>query len=433
MYSSRVFLILMTKNRLKVSLFYPRLFSLITICLSLHNPLSHASLDDNSPHNFDIQTTLLAQHHTSDKTWLASGLGRYDLSSNNALAELQLSYQYKFSSLLSFQTHIQAQQATETNSANSLGLVEFKLNYSNDLDWNQSISITAGQFFLPISMENTLQFWESPYTLHFSSLNSWIGEEFRPIGLDGEYLYILDNNDRLSFAATLFGGNDSMGSLLAYRGWSLGRQRSVLGDVISIPKLSSLDGSGELSGQRDDGTRPFGKDLDNRPGYALRSQYSSKQLILSLAWIDSRGDRELHQGEYAWDTRFAVFGAAWLVNDHWELLAEAMQGSTTMGAGPGVDIDFYSAYFMSSILYGDKRISLRLELFGSEDLDPLDEDNHDLGRAITIASFWQPAEQNFQLGVETIYLNSKRTKSTTKGFQTDSESISLSFLGSYFF
>lgn len=423
----------MIKHKLQVSLFNPYIIILTFISLSLLSFVSHAAPDANAAHELKIQTTLLTQHHTSNKTWLAGELGRYDLNSNNALAELQLSYQYTFNQLLSFHTHIQAQQATQASSSNSLGLVEFKLHYDTDLNWNQSLSFTVGQFFLPISMENSQQFWESPYTVHFSSLNSWIGEEFRPIGLDSQYLYFLDNNDRLSFATTLFGGNDSMGALLAYRGWSLGRQRSVLGDVVSLPKLSSLHESGGFSGQRDDGTRPFGKDLDNRLGYALRSKYSSDQLLLSLAWIDNRGDRELHQGEYAWDTRFTVLGAAWLIDNHWEVLAEATKGSTTMGKGPGVDIDFYSAYFMVSYSYEDKRFSLRLEQFGIDDLDPTDEDNHDLGRAFTLATFWQPEQQNFQLGLEAVYLNSKRSKQTINGVQSDSESISISLMGNYFF
>jgi hypothetical protein len=395
----------------------------------------------NDKHKIEAQLNFIAQHHTSDDTWLAGELGRYDLSSNNILAEAQLSYLYKFTTSLSVKTHIQAQQTTESLSSNSLGLVELHLRFTKDIDWQQNISFTLGQFFLPISMENSQEFWESPYTIHFSSLNSWIGEEFRPIGLDSQYRYFLDNNQSISLAATVFGGNDSMGALLAYRGWSIGRQRSVLGDVLALPNLNSLADGTPFGGQRDDGTRPFGKDLDNRPGYALRSQFSSEQLLLSLAWIDNRGDRELHEGEYAWDTRFAVLGASWIVNDLWEVLAEASQGSSTMGAGPGVDIDFYSAYLMTSYLFDNKRLSLRLEQFGSEDNDLIDDENHDLGRAVTFGLFWQLDDHSgahlstrsdrhaLQLGFDIIYLNSKRIRSTIIGINNDSESVNLIVMG----
>ena len=221
-----------------------------------------------------------------------------------------------------------------------------------------------------------------------------------------------------------------MGALLAYRGWSIGRQRTLLGDVLALPDLEILANENSFAGQRDDGTRPFGKDLDKRPGYALRAQFSSDQLLLSLAWINNNGDRELHSGEYAWDTRFAVFGASWLINDNWEMLAEASQGSSTMGDGPGVDIDFYSAYIMASFFHDDKRLSIRAEQFGSEDNDTLDQEQHDLGRALTLGLFWPINKKTFQLGFEMMYLNSKRNRTTVMGIHEDSESLSLSVLGS---
>lgn len=149
------------------------------------------------------------------------------------------------------------------------------------------------------------------------------------------------------------------------------------------------------------------------------------------------GDRALHAGEYAWDTRFAILGASWLVDYHWEVLAEASQRSSTMGAEPGVDIDFYSAYVMTSYLFEDKRYSLRYEQFGNEDKDLIDAENHDLGRAVIFGLFWQPDnhsdnhsdKHSLQLGFEIIYLNSKRTRTTINGIDKDSVSISLSMLG----
>ena len=399
-------------------------------CLVNSERVLGSDQNTNSKHKTDAQFSFIAQHHTSEDTWLNGELGRYDLSPDNLLAEFQLSYRYTLDKNWSFKSHIQAQQASESLSSNSLGLLEINIKYTNDIDWRQNISFTLGQFFLPISMENFQQFWESPYTIHFSSLNSWIGEEFRPIGLDSQYRYFLDNNQSISLAATVFGGNDSMGALLAYRGWSIGRQRSVLGDVLALPNLSSLADGAAFSGQRNDGTRPFGKDLDNRPGYAFRAQFTSDQLLLSLAWIDNRGDRKLHSGEYAWDTRFAVLGASWLVDDYWEVLAEASQGSSVMGAGPGVDIDFYSAYVMTSYLLENKRLSIRYEQFGNKDKDFVDKENRDLGRAVTLALFWQPENRPFQLGFEIAHLNNKRTRTTINGPHKDAENISLSVMGS---
>lgn len=387
----------------------------------------------NSKHEINIQSNLVLQHHTDTDSWLNGGLGRYDLNKEAALNEIQLGYRYKPSANVMFFTHIQSQLNSEADSADNLGLVEFKFQASKDIDWNQRMTLTLGQFFLPISMENSNSFWDSPYTIHFSSLNSWIGEEFRPIGLDFQYSFFTDKQATLSAAATVFGGNDSMGALLAYRGWSLGRQRTALGDLLSLPELESINNSGAFAAQRHDGTRPFGHDLDQRPGYAIRTQYLNDQLLLSASWIDNRGDRELHRGEYAWDTRFGIIGAAWLVNDQWELLMEYSQGKSTMGAGPGVDIRFYSTYIMSSYLIHHYRVSLRLEQFGSDDLDTVDNENNDLGRALTMALFWQPEEGPIQLGIEAVYLNTKRQRTTVTGLRSDPESYSLSGIIRYQF
>ena len=282
-------------------------------------------------------------------------------------------------------------------------------------------------------MENARTFWESPYSIHFSALNSWIGEEFRPIGLDAQYQYISDNNSQLSVAATLFGGNDSMGALLAYRGWSIGRHRSTLGDVLSLPNLDTLNDGGAFAGQRDDGTRPFGKDLDKRPGYALRTQYAQDDLQVSLSWIDNRGDRKLHQGEYAWDTRFGIIGLAWLATESLEIVAEATQGESTMGDGPGVDISFYATYVMASYLNNNYRYSVRLEQFGADDRDAVDQENNDLGRSLTLAIMFQPDEQPLEIGLEAIYLNTERQRSVLNKIEKDSDSISISGMLRYSF
>ena len=73
----------------------------------------------------------------------------------------------------------------------------------------------------------------------------------------------------------------------------------------------------------------------------------------------------------------------------------------------------------------------------ASDKDLIDEENHDLGRALTFGLFWQPDDQfgnhsdrhSVQLGFEIIYLNSKRTRTTVRGLEEDSESVSLSMMG----
>ena len=64
----------------------------------------------------------------------------------------------------------------------------------------------------------------APYTLSFSAINTWAGEELRTIGTQ----YTLDwlgiaRGHRFEFnvSAAAFGWNDTAGTVLASRGWGL--------------------------------------------------------------------------------------------------------------------------------------------------------------------------------------------------------------------
>lgn len=377
-----------------------------------------AEAQAEAPHHVNASVNVLANYNNSDTSWLNGGFGRYGNGakpeSGSVGYEGNFEYRYQQSKTFQFRTFIQAQSHISTGSRSSslrdLGIVELELRYTKDLSFHHQLSFNLGQFFLPTSLENTKRFWDSPYTINFSSLNSWIGEEFRPLGISAQHRYHLDNGSRLSSAVTLFGGNDSMGALLAYRGWSYGRLRTSYGDVLSLPKTQPLSDTGMFSAQRDDGTKPFGKDLDHRPGYALRLNYLSDRLAINAAWVDNRGDTELHRGEYAWRTRFALLGASWFATPEIELLFEATQGDSTMGAGPGVAIDFYSAYAMSSYRHDEYRFTYRYDIFGTSDTDPVDQENNDFGRSHTLAIFWLPPNQAFSIGGEVMCLTSDRDR-----------------------
>lgn len=413
--------------------------SLVLFGLTMFSYSKLANADE--VHRVFASTRLSLDSQTSGESWLNGGLGRFGFGNRShelvGRAEGNLEYQYHPSAQLKFEFNIQGHSGTADNSARSLGLVEANARYRVDIDFNQSVSFTAGQFFLPISLENTKKFWDSPYTLSFSSLNSWIGEEFRPIGVDGAYRFNFDSGERLTLAATAFGGNDSMGALLAYRGWSYGRLRSSYGDVLALPDLTALSDSSPFSGQRDDGTKPFGRDLDGRLGFAVRSVFTSDRLALSATWVDNLGDTELHRGEYAWRTKFAVLGASWFASERLEVLSEASAGSSTMGAGPGVDIEFYSVYMMLSYVFGEYRLSVRHDAFGIEDKDRVDEDSHDLGRSQTLALMWAPESSPFSAGAEVLYLNSKRLKQvqsdSANRSEADRDSISAGIMLEYRF
>src|SRR5207253_2281533 len=75
---------------------------------------------------------------------------------------------------------------------------------------NEQWQLRAGQFFLPTSRENRGDLWSSPYTINFSAWNTWIGEEFRPIGVDLQWRHTTQALNGITLGATAFRGNDTM-------------------------------------------------------------------------------------------------------------------------------------------------------------------------------------------------------------------------------
>ncbi|HEY0158018.1 MAG TPA: hypothetical protein VGF28_12095 [Thermoanaerobaculia bacterium] len=279
------------------------------------------------------------------------------------------------------------------------GLVEAYVEGRVELGLDE-LQLRAGQFFLPTSRENKDDLWRSPYTMSFSALNSWIGEEVRPIGADLQYRHVTARGHAVTGGATAFRGNDTMGTLLAWRGWSSGSRLAAFGEVLPLPPLPSLPRYFPL--QREDGTQPFGRDLDGRTGYSARVRYSvPERANVQYTFIDNRGDRLLHRGEYAWATHFHLVGAEAGDPDRLTVAAEYMTGSTGMGGGAAfVDADFYATYVLVSQKAGRSRFTARYERFHTEERDfSAAESNAEQGRAWTVAWLYD-LRANVRVGAE---------------------------------
>jgi hypothetical protein len=245
------------------------------------------------------------------------------------------------------------------------------------------LQLRAGQFFLPTSRENKGELWTSPYSINFSALNTWIAEELRPVGVDLEWRHTSGRGHIVTTAATAFRGNDSMGALLGWRGWAIGNRLSTYDELRPLPELSPF-----FDAQRDDGTKPFGRDLDGNTGYSARVRYSVPQRgNLQYAYVDNRGDRELYRGEYAWATDFHLIGGELGDPDDFIVAAEFMRGSTGMGFAPAfVQADFHAAYALVSDKRGRNRWTARIDLFGVDEQDFSPGGNNDEdGLAWTLA------------------------------------------------
>lgn len=282
----------------------------------------------------------------------------------------------------------------------SVGLVEAHVTARKEFGLDH-VQVRAGQFFLPTSRENKDELWASPYTISFSSLNSWIAEEVRPIGVDLEY-----RRHPITVGATAFRGNDTMGTLLAWRGWATHDRIATYDEVLPLPPLAHF-------AFQKDGTTPFTNDLDGRTGYSARVRWSLPERgNVQYTFVDNRGDRELYGDEYAWATRYHQLGGE-VGSANFTLAAELMDGKTGMGGRfPAfVDADFYAGYVLMSYKRNRQRFSGRYEIFATHERDfSIAESNEEHGRAWTFTYMFDLREDT-RLAAEFTQVTGERAES----------------------
>ncbi len=341
-------------------------------------------------------------------SWLEGGPGRLPAGDDRGEAfwgQVQAAATWEPSLYFSAYVHGLARLEPDEYGGDASGLVEAYLEGRIFVGQDSGFRLRFGSFFPQTSMENVNALWESPYTIHFSALNSWIAEEVRWNGLDVRYRGAVNSEQAWFIGATALTGNDAIGAMLAWRGWSASDRLTVWNEILPLPALSSLANGGIFSPQRDDGTKPFGGDLDGRLGYAGRVGYEVvDRFRIQANGYDNRADRGLHDGEYAWETDFLSAGFEWFPGGGWSLAGEWIDGSTGMGfeRGPHVQLDFEAWHALVSHEWRGWRWTARYEEFETVDIDSVRVDfnpdrNQEDGEALTLALFWAAGQWRFGL------------------------------------
>lgn len=348
-----------------------------------------------------------ASSSSAENAWNTGGTGTLG-KGDGATGEARIGFEFKNDSRFSAHLSVLARASTETDLAQKAGLLDAYFDYGNLVQDN--FRIRTGLGFSGSSFENVEDFWQTPYTLSLSALNSWIGEEFRPLGITAARRFTQDSGASLDFSTTIYGGNDTSAALLAWRGFAVHDRLSVFGEALPLLALPSLRDNGGFKFQRNDGSQPFGGDLDGRPGFALRAK---QNFVggghISAFFTDNRGDRKLHNDEYAWHTRFGILGFDQPLGDTWTVLGEWMHGRTNMGfpPGPNVSFDFDAAYLAASRSVGLWTITGRAEAFHIKELDrSVAERNTQNGTGATLALLRNDGEWRF--GIEAQYFDIRR-------------------------
>jgi hypothetical protein len=350
-------------------------------------------------------------------TWLRGGFGRLTEGAGGpadrevtARAEAHLGLEWRPTETWLVQAHGVFHGEPADYGGTRAGLVEAFVQYRPELTPTVALRLKAGLFFPQTSLETSDPLWQSPYTLTLSALNAWIAEEVRPAGLDAAVVVRTGTDGRAELAAGLVGATDTAGTLLAWRGWTLGDRLSGVGEVLPLPPLPSLGEGGGFAKQRE-GTRPV-DELDGRPGWQARVRGGRPgRFEVRAAYLDNRGDRALHRGQYAWRTSFVTAGLELHLGPQWTLLAEGAAGDTGMGVvepdRPHVEMGFRAGYALLSWGSGPWRLSGRLDAFRNVDHDGTEEANQEDGWAWTAALLWSPSV-HWRVGAEYLDLRAQR-------------------------
>lgn len=272
-------------------------------------------------------------------------------------SQVQVGVDWQASPMFGAHVHLLARTGNEGR-RDGLGIPEAYLEL-NLHPGNDRVRIRGGAFFLPTSRENVDALWENPYAITSSALNSWLGEELRPIGIDATYF-----RPRLFAGATIFRGNDTLGSLPAARGWTLDDHWTLLGEWVPVDAEYFTSVSAEN---------------DGRLGWSGRGGWRGDHLFVQLTHLDNRADGLEYGRLFNWGTRFDIASAEYTVND-WTFAAEAGWGPTFLVVeGMKFTNKLDAGYVMASRRWARSRGTIRVDAFRVDD---------QRDRAVTLAWFW---------------------------------------------
>jgi hypothetical protein len=263
------------------------------------------------------------------------------------------------------------------------------------------LRVKAGAFYPPVSMENRASGWDSPYTISYSAIDSWLAVEVRTIGLEANLDWLgtrLGHRFDLGVTAAVFGWNEGAGAVLAGTGFSLTDRQTPLFGRVGQPGIPPLYGA-----------EPF-EQIDGRVGgYAgLEGRYLDRLTVRVLRY-DNRADptaTDTVTGRIAWNTRFTSAGLRAEGAGGWTGILQWLQGETVIAPG-GFTLEwpFSSAYGLVSRRIGRHTLSARYDHFNVE-VRGIDGDGTQYGHAWT-AAYAFDASARWRIALEWLQVHSQ--------------------------
>jgi hypothetical protein len=343
-----------------------------------------------SAHATDWEVDLDLRLLNSDglKSFLDGGPGELRYGSDKSglqLGRLRLALSQNFGQLWSL--HLDASSWGD-HDRNPIDLTEAYLLFRPYPFDGLRARLKAGAFYAPISLENRGPGWDSPYTLTPSAINSWIGEELRTIGVEGQIDWLGTRTGHLldvALTGAVFGWNEPAGVALANQGFMLeDRQTTLWGDVNrgSSP-VRALD---------------VFREIDGKTGvYAgIEARYLDRLVVRALRY-DNRGDPtqlDTVSHAFSWLTTFNSVGARLESGAGWTAIAQWLKGETTIEPhGNRLGYPFNARFLLVSKRTGRHTLSARYDKFDvyTSFTLPSGDTYAQYGHAWTVAYLFEPS------------------------------------------
>ena len=257
---------------------------------------------------------------------------------------------------------------------NILDLTEAYLEYRPYPQSALRSRVRLGAFYMPMSLENRARGWETPYTLTPSAISTWLGEEFRTIGIESQFEWLgtrAGHRFDLGLTTALFGWNDPAGTMLAQHGFAFDDRATTLFGRVGT-HTDAPNANNELF-----------HDIDHRAGFYVGGQvHYLDRAVLNVLHYDNRADPTAFSPslrDFAWQTKFDAAALRVETSGDWTVLIQRLEGDTYIAPG-GFWLEWEYAASSAMLVkgFGPHRLALRYDEFEVEFVPggPGTEDGH---------------------------------------------------------
>lgn len=357
------------------------------------SPCAASDLDLISADTLSLTGDVRLSATNGEHSWVDGGFGKLATSGHGddfrvtpQLGQINLVWQPRFSWSLSATVVGSLQGGERTEAGLEQAFVSFKPMRGERL----RISARAGLMWPAVSLEHEGADWHVVDTITPSAINSWIGEEVRPLAAEVTAATTAGEH-QLSATVGIFAANDTSGALLTFRGWALHDRTTLAFRRQPLPPLTAA-----MEYNQPRFTHPL---LDVGPGFARRPGYYAKltwqppvPVRIELFRYDNCADPEAvnEDVEWGWRTQFNHLGVAADLGGGNQLKLQALTGRTRMGItednGIWVDNRFRSAFVLASHSFSNGGVAARVDGFDTRQHGSLvASESNETGWAATLA------------------------------------------------